>query len=36
MRLSSVCGLLYDLPTTPGHAHDEVVGGHLRDLPDQD
>ena len=30
MRLSSVCGLhvpVYDLPTTPGHAPDEVADG---------
>ena len=33
--VASMC--LYDLPTTPGHAPDEVVDGLLRDLlPDLD
>jgi hypothetical protein len=40
MRLSSVCvasTCLYDHPTTPGHAPDEVADGLLRDLlPDLD
>ena len=38
MRLVCVaCTCLYDLPTTPGHAPDEVADGLLRDLlPDLD
>ena len=30
MCVASTC--LYDLPTTPGHAPDEVADGLLRDL----